>query len=431
MARNFRYYEKKRGHRRTGSRIFARAGEAIFFAVLFLVGCAGIVAGIVLLVIPEWRVNQGFVGPHPCIVRTTGIDERTEDGRTLYRPDIKIEYQVNGVNYLPVTYDVHRAYTTKREEAQAAIDQFVKDQSASCWYDPANPGRAVLVRGYQWWLWLVFILPVSFVVIGAGGLVYAIVHWGKSAECQAARAKQTAADRLETKGSASPLPNVPDGSDIESSPGTRLAFRLPLSRSPAWALFGLLLAALLWNGTVTVFAVPAINSHVEGRPDWLLSLFVAVCLAGGIALLACFLRQLLVTTAIGPTLVEISAHPLLPGAEYHLFVSQAGRLRMNSLEVALVCQEEATFRQGTNTRSEAREVFRQPLLHREQFEILPGEPFESECLLSVPAGAMHSFKAAHNEIQWRVVVQGDVADWPEFQRSFPVIVHPSGARRAR
>ena len=34
MARNFRYYEKKRGHRRTGSRLFGSVGEAIFFAVL-------------------------------------------------------------------------------------------------------------------------------------------------------------------------------------------------------------------------------------------------------------------------------------------------------------------------------------------------------------------------------------------------------------
>jgi hypothetical protein len=427
LARNFRFCEKKRGHRRTGSRAFARAGEAIFFAVLFFAGCAGVVAGIVLLVVPEWRVNHGFV-EHICTIKGKRIDEKKEDSGTLYRPLIKIEYQVHGVTYVPETYDVHQAYTSEREEAQAALDRF-QERQQTCWYDPANPGRAVLVRGYQWWIWLVFIVPVSFIIIGAGGLGYAVVHWGKSAECRAARARQATTARMPGPGGpAAPLANVPDGSDIESSPGTRLAFRLPLTHSPAWALFGLLLAAILWNGTVAVFAVPAVANHVEGQPDWMLSLFVAVCLAGGIALLGCFVRQLLVTTGIGPTLVEISAHPLRPGAQYQLFVSQSGRLKMNSLEVALVCEEEATFRQGTNTRTETREVFRQPVLRREAFEIYQGEPFESECVLSVPGGVMHSFKAAHNEIQWKLVVHGDAANWAGSLRSFPVVVHPSSRR---
>ena len=45
--------------------------------------------------------------------------------------------------------------------------------------------------------------------------------------------------------------------------------------------------------------------------------------------------------------------------------------------------------------------------------------------MSVPAGAMHSFKADHNEINWMLVVEGDVAGWPDYKRSFPVIVRPA------
>ena len=174
------------------------------------------------------------------------------------------------------------------------------------------------------------------------------------------------------------------------------------------------------NAEVTVDAEPPCGNFDHAT----------ACLAGGAVLAVFFVRQLMVTTGIGPTFVEISEHPLLPGGQYRLYVSQAGRLKMRSLDVALVCEEEATYRQGTNTRTESREVCRQPLLHREEFQVLPGEPFATECVLRVPAGAMHSFKAAHNEVQWRIVVQGDVADWPEFRRSFPVIVHPSGARSA-
>ena len=41
---------------------------------------------------------------------------------------------------------------------------------------------------------------------------------------------------------------------------------------------------------------------------------------------------------------------------------------------------------------------------------------------------MHSFAADHNEIAWTLVVEGDVAGWPEYRRAFPVIVRPATRR---
>ena len=32
----------------------------------------------------------------------------------------------------------------------------------------------------------------------------------------------------------------------------------------------------------------------------------------------------------------------------------------------------------------------------------------------MPVGSMHSFKADHNGINWKVVVQGDADGWPEY-----------------
>ena len=55
-----------------------------------------------------------------------------------------------------------------------------------------------------------------------------------------------------------------------------------------------------------------------------------------------------------------------------------------------------------------------------------GKPFETECDLTIPDGAMHSLRTAHNAIQWKVVVEGDVEEWPEYRRAFPVIVRPAG-----
>ena len=429
MAHNFRFYEKKRGHRRTGSRTVGSAGEALFFALFLALGCIWLVKGFVSFVVPEWRVNHEFV-EHPCTVLEKRIGQSSDrDDGLRYRPEIRIQYELNGETYCTWTYDIHQAYASGRENSEAVTDRFTEHQQCTCWYDPANPRVVVLQRGYSGWNWLTFIVPMSFVVIGGGGLLYAVLQWGKSAECRAAMMRPA---QRELRAGHSPdpslFPHVPDCSDITSSPGTRLAYRLPITSSPAWALFGLLVACLLWNGVVSWCVVLAIRGHLEHRPDWLFTLFVVPFLLLGVALVALFVRQLLVTTGIGPTLVEISSHPLLPSGQYQVFVSQSGRFKIHCFTLSLVCDEEATYRQGTNTRTETRRVYRQELLRQEKVEVGRGAPLEAECSLTMPAEVMHSLKAEHNGIHWKLVVQADVAGWPNFERSFSVIVHPAPAR---
>ena len=45
MARTFRYFEKKRGHRRTGSKTLAIVGETVFFTMNLPSGDAQSLAG--------------------------------------------------------------------------------------------------------------------------------------------------------------------------------------------------------------------------------------------------------------------------------------------------------------------------------------------------------------------------------------------------
>ena len=127
-----------------------------------------------------------------CTVRDKRIGEdRGNSG--LCRPEVQIHYTVAGTPYDPWVYDIHRAYSGSRPEAEAAIAAYVEGQRYVCWYDPARPEVAVLVRGYHGWNWLVLIVPLSFVAIGGGGLVYTWLHWGKSAESRAARLRRAPA----------------------------------------------------------------------------------------------------------------------------------------------------------------------------------------------------------------------------------------------
>lgn len=433
LARGFRFYEKKRGNRWTGSKTLGSVGEALFFAAFFLGGCLGLVILFVTLVVPEWRANHEFVR-HRCLVRKSRLAEKQSEGGTLYRPEFQIEYQLRGETYRTWTYDLwtldpEGGFSPDRKAQAAILNRFPADpvRQYECWYDPADPKVAVLVRDAHRWIWLTFIVPICFILLGSGGLIYTAFTWGKSAERRAAliqRAGQLAPFDANGR-SKSLFPNVPDSAKITDSPGTRLAYRLPVAITSVWGLLASLFACVLWNSIVSMFVAVAVNSHLEGKPDWFLTLFIVPFLLIGIGLIVFFVRQLLIVKGIGPTLVEISDHPLYPGERYRVFIQQAGRLRFNLLQVLLVCDEEATYRHGTDARTESRRVYQQPLVEQADFQVRHGLPFEVECEMQVPAGAMHSFKSDHNEVTWKILVKGDVAGWPDYERSFPVIVYPS------
>ncbi|MEN6457768.1 MAG: hypothetical protein ABFC63_02460 [Thermoguttaceae bacterium] len=433
MARLIRYYGKKRGHRRTGSPTLGGVGEAAFFAAFLLLGVGGFAWLFSTFVLPEWRVNHEFV-PSTCKVLDKSIIEKPDKEGTLYGPVLKIEYSVadaKGPVQAESHYDVHEAYSSSQDGAKAILDKFQIYTARNkcvypCWYDPADTRLVVLTQGYGWWIWLWFTVPVSFIVIGAGGLIYALLRLGKSVERRAAIARRARGRRfLQPADGAASYPFVPQGADMTNSPGTKLKFRLPMAGAAGWALFGMLMFCLAWNGAVGVLLVVAIRGHVAGHADWPLTLFVIPFLAAGLWAIVHFLRRLFVAAGIGPTRLEISDHPLRPGRTYQLFLSQSGRLRMKTLRVSLVCEEVATYRQGTNARSETREVYRHELFRQDDFEV-SGQPFETGIAMSVPKGAMHSFSAAHNDITWTLVVEGEAIGWRNYRRPFSVMVHPAG-----
>jgi hypothetical protein len=131
-------------------------------------------------------------------------------------------------------------------------------------------------------------------------------------------------------------------------------------------------------------------------------------------------------TGIGVTLVEISDHPLYPGGKYEVFISQSGRLKIKTFRVLFVCDEEATYHQGTNTRTARQRVCEQELFRRDNFEIQSGDPFETQVALEVCEGAMHSFTSANNQIGWKIFVRGEVEGKPDYERAFLVTVYPAG-----
>ncbi|RMF93250.1 MAG: hypothetical protein D6741_13915, partial [Planctomycetota bacterium] len=179
-----------------------------------------------------------------------------------------------------------------------------------------------------------------------------------------------------------------------------------------------------WNGIVLVAFLVNWQFGYTKSWSWGTTLFWLLALCIGVYLIMQMLRQAFSTVGIGPTLIETSDYPLLPGERYRVFVKQAGALQVKRFEVILECEEEATFEHGTNTRRESRRVYRETVARHEKFAILNSVPYECECEIAIPERAMHSFKSEHNEIRWRLVVRIEADGWPPIERAAPLIVRP-------
>ena len=267
----------------------------------------------------------------------------------------------------------------------------------------------------NWGIILSVLILGSLIVMGAIGSIYGVIQIGTSAERRAAIVKRAADNELlaEVKQSSPSLPTIPDDTNWRNSPGIRLTYRLPAATSANWRIVVVSSFALAWNGAVAVLAVLAFNRG-EQEAGWNMltpeawSLFRVVVV--GYFLVGCLaIRSLLrlsyEATVIGPTNVEISALPLYAGQQYQLFLSQAGHFKIEWLEIRLVCEEEVSFSDGTDTRLESCRVHDVAVVRQEDFEVSPSSPFQCDFTLEIPADAMHSFVAPNNALIWKLVVQ--------------------------
>jgi hypothetical protein len=274
--------------------------------------------------------------------------------------------------------------------------------------------------------WCLVLVLASLVIMGGVGLIRTALRIGFSAERRSALA--TRATNIDLVRQAVPqakdYPTLPSHEGLTNSPGVELAYRLPSAHSAGWRLLASTIFALLWNGVAGVLVVLAVRGWLAGRPDFLLLAFLAPFLAVSIASATYLLRQIWIDAGRGQTALEICSHPLFPGQQYQVQLVQHGQLHLKSLELWLVCEEEVTYHQGTDVRRETRVVHQERSFSQANFQVEPGMPFETCCLIAIPSVAMHSFQSEHNAVHWKLVVRGRPAYWPPYERSFPVIVYP-------
>jgi len=281
--------------------------------------------------------------------------------------------------------------------------------------------------------WVATVVIGLLAGIGATGLISRLWLMRTSAERRGALAQKAAgidllADQLP---STRDFPSIPRDEHLINSPGTNLKYRLPRSSTLPWEFLAVGVLTLSWCAVLGVGIVTATHTSLVGNWRW--PLIMMMFPMSGIAfwLTYRFLATLRRVTRVGPTNVEVSNQPFVPGVDYDIHLSQAGRILLRSLKVTLVCDEEAIFREGTDVRSESRRVFEERLLEMKSLEITDDRPFSMKCGLSLPGNAMHSFRSASNAIHWRVVVEGLPRYGDRFERAFSVLVHPTRVNNGR
>ncbi len=362
--RRFRLWEKKRGERQTGSTWWGSTGEVIFFTVLFLVGV--------------------FVLTELIALRVVSTEE---------------------------------SFLTS-----------------------------------NWFIGLCGLILLALIVTGAVGAIYSALLTATSAERRAAFAKGTTSRDLlaDLHADAEEYPTVPNETNWKISPGMRLAYRLPTGSTTGTRLAFFAVFSLLWNAVVVVLAVLEFNLGGKfagpfGRPlvgkdqpirefvarpsadfyGWNLTTIILILFGAiGVYLIYKLFRQLVAAEAIGTTHVEVSAQPLHPGGCYRALVTQLGHLKIKVMELWLVCDEEVSFSEGTDTRIESRRIYEESVFREENIEILPSQPFQYETSLDVPIDAMHSFVSQHNAVAWKLVVKAESEKWSPLVRDFPLVMQP-------
>ena len=419
-----RFHRKKRGSRLSGSHSLASAGEFFLFTACLAVGAVAMSLIVYWFVLPQWRVNRYFVRTTCQVIRHPGMKKSTEEDVSLWQPTITYRYRANGSTYIGHNYDLFDSRYPSRKKADAIKDKFKLGQAYPCWYDPLDPGTAVLFSGNPLAYWLLLI-PVAFLAIGVGGLGYTFWQFTTSRERRAVMAQNTAGRELfDVDTEERKFPAIPRIEGVSGSPGTTLAFRLPIAARLGWQLFAIGIGTVCWNVIVALFVFLAIGRIMTGEADWILLVALFPFVVAGIWLVIHLTRSFWKMSGIGPTRIEISSHPVRPGEEYALLVVQTGNMVLESLSVTLECEEEAVFQQGTNSITASKVVCRQDVFAGKNITVDAGQPFEKSKTLAIPSGAMHSFISAHNRISWKLSVRAAVAKRAGYSRDFPLIVVP-------
>jgi hypothetical protein len=390
---------------RTARRSANKYATAGFFAIFAAVGIGTLYP---LSIRPMARTidAQSWVAT-PCKVLRAEVRSRDSSDGTTYSVYIQYRYEINGQTYTSDRFDFMGGSSSGYGGKAVIVAVYRSADNPVCYVDPANPSQAVLRRGLHANL-LLALFPLPFLLVGFGGAIYTL---GGKQTRNAASAQPW-----------SPQPTGAAPTDLTVlRPGDMGRVVLKPRLSPKVKFAGILLAALIWDGIVSVFVFGTVGELGHGDASWFRVLFMLLFVAVGLGLLASAGYQFLSMLNPRPTL-DLSRGTIPLGGSAELRWSFTGRTsRIREFTVTLRGTEEATYRKGTNTCTDKNTFYEMELYRTSN----PPEIASGEVGFVVPQDTMHSFEADNNKILWSVDIHGRIDRWPDVKESFKIAVVPS------
>jgi Protein of unknown function (DUF3592) len=385
--------------RRRGSSS-APHGCMIPFGLVFMVAGGAILWFLTFR--PVLRVLDAQTWPEvPCTVVESHVEESSDSDGSTYKAVVTFNYLYEGREFTSSRWDFTDFSSSGYEGKAEVVARYPAGSRAVAYVNPSNPSEAVLVRNFSLryllgLFGLMFFLPGLFLVI-----------WGVGS-----RAKGKAADRELVTDPASPFGVTNPQGDVDGP------VELKPQATPLGKLIGLIFASLIWNGIV--WTIILISFRDQGRPEGCLIAFLAVFALIGLLLIYGTFRQFLVLFNPRPKLTLSPGSLPLGGTVYLQWRLSGGTGGVRRLRVTLEGREEAQYRRGTNTYTD-----------REVFALIPLVDTTNEYQMAtgstsfvLPADTIPSFRAEHNRIVWTIKAQLEIANWPDSEEEFEVLVRP-------
>lgn len=374
----------------------------LFFSVFLIAGCAVLYFAI-LGPVRDFASSSSWQET-TCTVLSSRVGEHSDSDGTTYSVDVVYTYSFGGRGYQSDRFGFLKGSSSGYDGKAETVARYPAGARVPCWVNPSNPEKVVLNRGLSW-EWLLVLLPLTFITVGGGGIVWA-VRSSRQAKAQAGL----------PLASASPFGVDPPPAALGGS------LELRPSVSPLGKFVGLIFVTLFWNGIVSVFLFQVMKSWRSGDPDGCLTVFLVPFVLVGLLLIFGTLRQFLVLFNPRPRFT-LSPGVLTTGGSAYLQWSFAGRSgRVKRLSVVLEGREEARYRRGTSTYTD-RNVFTSMTV------IDAAEPYtiaSGSTSFSVPVDTVPTFKAENNKILWQLKVCCEIPGWPDSDDEYEVLVQPGG-----
>lgn len=377
-----------------------------FFSIFFIMGSAFFYFMFLGPVLNIFAARSWVATP--CVIEHSELERHSDSDGVTYEIDMRYRYTYEGNTYHAERYWFAFGSSSNYDGRRAIVDAHPAGSETSCYVDPDNPSEAVIDRSFPGELWF-GLLPLIFVLVGLSGMIGAPVYQ--------ARQNRRDPDRAWLPQSGDSDTASPYGAPHDVS---ALTLRPTLHR---WGkLGGMILFALFWNGLTSVFVVIAVNSHLDGDPEWFLTFFIIPFVLVGLGLLGGVAYSAL--ALLNPIIeLTVSAREVALGETLDLSWRIDGSpRRLRKLAFTLEGQEKATYRRGTRTTTDTHTFASVPVQTLDDARAI--QAGGGEATVQVPADTMHSFKADRNEIVWKLKVHGDVPRWPDVQDEYDLTVLP-------